>query len=358
MGLGFIRLGCKKVNPDNYVASYSPFMVRAGALIGFANLLQRYQVQPVTVFERLGLPADYLDRPDQLIPLDTKVALLETAAELCHCEHFGLTLARQQNISMLGVIGLLVQQSATLREALATICTSIGHHVEGLCLRLEEEGDIARYLFSYQLSSASRQSRQHNDNTLVSGYNIISFLINQPLHLRAAYLSGPEATSLKPYTELLHAPIRFECPENGLVFDRRYLDIPVAGANPALRGVIGRLLKQSQRDGFQGRLLWIIDHLLPAGAVTLEQVASRLGMAPRTVQERLHQQGVSFQQLLDQTRVERVCTYMQEGDMSLTEIAELVGYSQLSALTRSFKRVTGLSPAAWRRQHREPQPAA
>lgn len=41
---------------------------------------------------------------------------------------------------------------------------------------------------------------------------------------------------------------------------------------------------------------------------------------------------------------------MLDGDLSLTEIAELVGYSQLSALTRSFKRIMGASPAAWRRQ--------
>lgn len=326
----------------------SNYLVRAGALVGYSGLLLRLGVDPVQVFDRLGLAATCLDRPDLLIPLSTKIQLLDVAAEVSGCADFGLRLARQQNISMLGIIGTLVQQCDNLREALKTFEATIGHHVEGLRIHFDENPDVVRCYFNYQHRT---QSRQHNDNTLVSAHSVISFLINQPLSLRAAYLCGPEPESIKPYTDLFHAPIRFGCRENGLVFDARYLDYPVAGANPALRGVIGSFLRKDERNGFQGRLLWTIDHLLLEGPVTLEQVASKIGVAPRTLQDRLHRQGVSFQQLLDQTRVERVCSYMHEGSMSLTEIAELVGYSQLSALTRSFKRVTGLSPVAWRREH-------
>lgn len=330
------------------MARSSTYMVRAGALTGFVSLLRRLGADPARVFERLSLPADYLDRPDGLIPLSTKIQLLDLAAELSGDECFGLALARQQTISTLGVIGALAQQSSTLREAIETCARVIGHHVEGLRIRLSVDGDVASYYCGYP--ELTDKSRQHNDNTVVNAYSIINFLINQPIKLRAAYLSGPTPSSLAPYMDLFHSPIGFERPENRLIFDRKYLDYPIAGASPALREVIGDFFRKSELGDFQGRLRWMIDQLLPDGPVTLGLVARHMDMAPRTLQDCLHGQGVNFQLLLDQTRIERVCVLIRQGAMNLTEISEVVGYSQLSALTRCFTRVKGMSPNAWRQQ--------
>lgn len=328
-------------------------MVRAGALSGYQRLLNDYGVDVPQLFARLALPADYLDQPDRLIPLDTKVDLLELGAQLSGCNHFGLKLGQQQNISMLGMVGLLIQQSATVRDALQTIAQSIGQHVQALEVSLEEKGDLAYCHFSYRYELPGTVSRQHNDNTLMSGYNIIGFLLNEPLRLRSVYFCGEEPRDLAPYNAMLHAPLVFNHPENVLVFERHYLDHPVAGADPALRDMINVLLNKKQLDDFQERLLWIITNLLPQGHVTLEMVAEAVIMAPRTLQHRLTQQGVTFQQLLDRARVEEACRYMLNSDRPLTEVADLVGYSQLSALTRGFKRIMGTTPAAWRRQQRD-----
>ncbi|SHF96509.1 AraC-type DNA-binding protein [Microbulbifer donghaiensis] len=325
-------------------------MVRASALSGYKRLLQSYGVDADQLLARLSLPADYLDRPDLMIPLETKVELLELGARYSGCEHFGLQLAQQQNISMLGALGLLVQQCPTLRDALNTITTSIGQTVQGLDAWLEERGELAYLRATYRLEGPLAKSRPHNDNTLVAAYNIICFLLNEKMPLRSVYLCGPEPVSIARYNAILHAPIVFDSDYNGLVFERSYLDRPVVGANPEMRGLIDSFLKKKQLDDFQEQLLWIITNLLPRGPVALEAVAENIHMAPRTLQARLSQQGTSFQQLLDRARVEQVCTYMLDGELSLTEIAELVGYSQLSALTRSFKRIMGASPAAWRRQ--------
>jgi len=325
-------------------------MVRASALSGYNRLLNSYGVDDAALLARLSLPASYLDRPDLMIPLETKVELLELGAQLCGCAHFGLQLAQRQNISMLGALGLLVQQSPTMRDAFHTMATSIGQAVQGLDVWMEEAGDLAYLRFTYRLQGPSAQSRQHNDNTLAGAYNIINFLLNERVPLRAAYLCGPPPRSTAPYDELLRAPLFFGGGHNGLVFERSCLDRPVVGANPEMRGLIDNFLKKKQLDGFRERLLWTITNLLPRGPVTLEALADHTGMAPRTLQARLAQRGTSFQQLLDRARVEQVCTYMLDGKLNLTAIAELVGYSQLSALTRSFKRIMGASPAAWRRQ--------
>ncbi|WP_428821521.1 AraC family transcriptional regulator [Microbulbifer sp. MCCC 1A16149] len=329
-------------------------MVRASALTGYKSLLGSFGVNVAELLQRLSLPADYLDRPDLMIPMETKVELLELGARLSGCAHFGLKLAQQQNISAFGTVGVLLQQCATLRDALETITSSIGQTAQGLEVWFEVEGDTAQLYSRYNFDGPSAHSRQHSDNLVAGGVNMIRFLLAEPVPLSAVYLSGPAPTApggLIPYRDLFQCPVYFDCASNGIAFAASLLERPVAGANPEMRGLIDSFLKKKQLDGFQEQLLWTITNLLPRGPVTLEKVADSVNMAPRTLQARLRQQGTSFQQLLDRTRVEQVCTYLLEGNLSLTEIAELVGYSQLSALTRAFKRIMGASPRSWLRQH-------
>lgn len=334
-------------------------MVRASALTGYRHLLSSFGVNAGDLLARLSLPADYLDRPDLMIPMETKVELLDLGAQLSGCAHFGLKLAQQQNISALGTVGLLLQQCATLGDAMHTITSAIGQTAQGLEVWLEEKaganGEPLAYLCSrYDFDGPSAHSRQHCDNLVAGGFNMIRFLLAEPVRLQAVYLCGPAPTAegaLQPYRDLFQCPVIFDQDFNGVAFPAELLTRPVAGANPEMRGLIDRFLKKKQLDDFQEQLLWTITNLLPRGPVTLERVADSVQMAPRTLQLRLNQQGTSFQQLLDRTRVEQVCTYLLEGNLSLTEIAELVGYSQLSALTRAFKRIMGASPSVWLRQH-------
>lgn len=326
-------------------------MVRAGALTGFARLLDDYGVRLSAVLGTLGLPDDYLDQVEHLIPLDTKIQLLETAATLTRCQHFGLELARHQSIATLGLVGMLIQHSATVREALDTISGSIDQHVQLLTARLEERDDMAYFSFSYDRpGERERPSRQHIDNTAVTGVNILRSLLEAPLRLRAVYLAGDEPASLEPYNAVFHAPLVFNHRENVLVFDRSLLDQPVIGADPTLRGILSGFIRKKHLDEFQGRLVWVITNLLPTGQVTLNEVAEAMRMAPRTLQHRLSRHGMTYQQLLDQVRVDQACNYMLKGSYSLADVADLVGYSHISALNRSFKRIMGVSPAAWRRR--------
>ena len=329
-------------------------MVRASALTGYKTLLGSFDVDVAALLRRLSLPADYLDRPDLMIPMEIKVELLELGAQLSGCPHFGLRLAQQQNISALGTVGLLLQQCPTLRDAMDTVTSSIGQTAQGLNVWLEESDQTAFLCSRYDFDGPSAHSRQHSDNLVASGFNMMRFLLAEPVSLHAVYLCGdaPSAAgAMAPYQALFQCPVHFEQDFNGIAFSRDLLQRPVPGANPAMRGLIDNFLKKKQLDNFQEQLLWTITNLLPRGAGTLEKVADSVNLAPRTLQMHLRQQGTSFQQLLDRTRVEQVCTYLLEGNLSLTEIAELVGYSQLSALTRAFKRIMGASPSAWLRQH-------
>mgnify|MGYP001978169028 CR=1 FL=1 len=84
---------------------------------------------------------------------------------------------------------------------------------------------------------------------------------------------GEEPKDLEPYTQQFHAALRFNHPENPLVFDRHCLDHAIAGGSPALRRLINSLLHRHRWDDIESKVEWIITNLLPLDQVSLEAVA-------------------------------------------------------------------------------------
>jgi AraC-like DNA-binding protein len=82
---------------------------------------------------------------------------------------------------------------------------------------------------------------------------------------------------------------------------------------------------------------------------TIEKIAARMGVTPRTMQRRLKDDATSFNALRENVRQELVSEYLDQ-DLSIAEISFLLGFSQPSAFFRAFKRWTGLTPQESRAQ--------
>ena len=89
---------------------------------------------------------------------------------------------------------------------------------------------------------------------------------------------------------------------------------------------------------------------LEDGQPQLAEVAKRLKTSPRTLQRRLGAEGTSFQDVVDSVREELARIYMADTKRRYTvgELAYLLGFSEISALSRAFKRWTGMTPTQWR----------
>jgi AraC-like DNA-binding protein len=84
--------------------------------------------------------------------------------------------------------------------------------------------------------------------------------------------------------------------------------------------------------------------LLPAGAGSTQRVARHLGISTRTLQRRLGEEGVTFQELLADVREGLARHYLTQSTLSLTEIAFLLGYDDPNSFHRAFNRWTGHTP--------------
>jgi AraC-like DNA-binding protein len=97
------------------------------------------------------------------------------------------------------------------------------------------------------------------------------------------------------------------------------------------------------------RIKRVMRTLLANGRFSLPEVANAFGMNRRTLARRLQLSGASFRDVLAEARFETACGLLQGSAAPLEDIALRLGYSDVTAFTRAFKRWAGTSPAIWRR---------
>jgi len=112
-----------------------------------------------------------------------------------------------------------------------------------------------------------------------------------------------------------------------------------------------------QPSDFDRAVQQLLVRLLPEGEVSVDKVARALHQSTRTLQRRLADRGMSWQQLLDRTREQLARQYLRDPGLSLAEIGLLLGYSEQSAFTRAFRRWTGQTPQVFRMAQQQPAAA-
>jgi len=86
---------------------------------------------------------------------------------------------------------------------------------------------------------------------------------------------------------------------------------------------------------------------------SLEGAAAALGRTPRQLQTELKRHDTSFDEVLTRTRRALAERYLRDSDLPLTEIALMLGFSELSAFTRAARNWLGMPPSQWRQQVRD-----
>jgi AraC-like DNA-binding protein len=172
--------------------------------------------------------------------------------------------------------------------------------------------------------------------------------------VRITFVHNPTA-GLETYQASGVGDIRFRQPALSISLPVSVLTLPVSNRDPALFQLLNQqaeaLLKvlPDGPDGFDEQVRDYLRRALPEGTPTLEKLAAAVNMSARTVHRRLEERGLNFRTLLQQTRIQLARQYLDEGRISLGEIALMLGYSEQSAFTRAFRTWTGMSPKQYQR---------
>jgi AraC-like DNA-binding protein len=144
--------------------------------------------------------------------------------------------------------------------------------------------------------------------------------------------------------------------ENALILPAALLDLPCRRTDPSLLSLLDRYaadrLGGERAATFADRARAALSEELQAGDVTAHRLAARLKVSVRTLHRCLAAEGTSYRRLLDRLRLDIAERHLMDDRMSVGEVAFLVGFSELSAFDRAFKRWTGRTPVTFRAEAR------
>ncbi|MDJ0783278.1 MAG: AraC family transcriptional regulator [Desulfosarcinaceae bacterium] len=173
----------------------------------------------------------------------------------------------------------------------------------------------------------------------------------QPLEIR---FSHPAPADLDAYQEVFGAPLRFGAKRDELVLKRDALSLEIHLANAALYAVLERHAARiagdiGQNTHWQRRVMGLINERLLKGArLDIDAVAAACALSRRSLQMRLTGEGTTFRHCVETIRRRMAQAYLARPEVSMCDLAFLLGYSEQSAFNHAFKRWTGQTPIAYR----------
>jgi AraC-like DNA-binding protein len=259
-------------------------------------------------------------------------------------------MAESRRLSDFGPISLLLTHERSLREVLATLARYRTHVNEALDIRIEEFGDIVLVREDLYIDGLV-YPRQAYELALGVLYRMCAAVLGprwRPISIHFAHKAPP---NLDAHRRIFGAECVFESEFNGMMCRAGDLDLDNQKGDPALARYAEKLMHALPKVGAASPsedVRRAIQTLLPTHRATIAGVAASLGVNVRTLQRRLEAEGVLFADLLTQVRRELAEHYLADKDCSLTHVAALLGYGQLSSFTRWFTAEYKLSPSAWR----------
>jgi AraC-like DNA-binding protein len=329
--------------------------VRASALQGFPELARSLGVDHLPLLEAVGISAAVLSDPDARIRSDAVAALLGLAARRTGADDVGLRLAKERRPSSWGAVGLLMQQQKTVGDALQAAARYIAVHSDGVHGEIEVFGEeaVAWIDIDYGKDTAALDRSQRTELAVGSSVVILRRLMRrewQPLRVGFTHAARGNLERYRPYFGRI--PL-FDQDRNYLVVAAADLDAPIADHDPEAERITRLFAEQQLPAGgppFSRAVALTISQRLAEGGLSAEAVAGALELDLRTLQRRLMAEGVSFSELLSRVRMDLARTYVEGSRRPLAEVADLLGFSSLSAFSQWYSKTHGVSAAERRAQ--------
>jgi AraC-like DNA-binding protein len=282
--------------------------------------------------------------------VNRQIRFLNLAASALQDEFLGYHLAQQLlDLRELGMLFYVAASSETLGDALQRMARYSSTVNEGLSLKCIA-GEEIRFVYQYVgvVRYLDRHQIEFFMTLLIRLCRHLTGLRLAPSRARIMHRrSNPAGSELAAY---FGGKITFGASADELIFVGNIKDIKVTSADPYLNELLVANCEQalSHRCANKGTFRVAVENaivpLLPHGKVRASEIATRLGLSQRTSARRLALEGVTFSEVLESLRGDLAKQYLSDADLSISRIAWLLGYQEVSAFTHAFKRWTGKTP--------------
>ncbi len=337
---------------DNELLRSKEPMVTAVGLLALKPLLKERGIDWRQSVEEVGLDPDAHLDVDSMIPFTIGLQLLENLARRSGNDAFGLQFAESLPINVTGTLAYLTLNAPDLRTMFQDTVRFLALIVDAYAMRLEE-GDVLSHI-TYDIPEVYGPRAQFVDLVLASTALRIRHVLQDPLIPIYVEFEHPAPSAVDEFVRVLGRHVRFDRPHNRIGVETRQLSRPLPAADALLYSIMRQHAREiiSRRERTTDIVYCVSDYVADAlkrGEATLGGAADRLGMPPRRLQRELEDAGTSFRELVDDTRKGLARHFLLDTSLPMTEIAFLLGFSELSAFSRAARGWFGTAPRELRK---------
>lgn len=316
----------------------------------------RSQGYPVAdLLAEAGLSEDDLAPHDARIPFVKHAAFFELAAKATGDSCLGFHFAQTRSLRDAGLVGYLGLASPILLDGLKNLARYMHVASEAVTISIDALEACGEVRWSAR-GLPSPKPTQCLEFAGTQIFRVMRDVTGRRLTPVSASFAHQRSGDIEAFEHYFGCPVKFGCWENIVELKPADLRLPLKEADDRLvvllRGLCDDILSRNAElpVSLTDRLAPLITDRLSKGEAKLELVARELGMSPRSLSRRLAEADTSFNRIVEDLRRELSSKYLHESELGVTQISFLLGYSDVSSFNHAFKRWTGQTPSAFRRE--------
>ncbi|MEM8571507.1 MAG: AraC family transcriptional regulator ligand-binding domain-containing protein [Pseudomonadota bacterium] len=318
---------------------------RASALGPISDFVQARGGSIDRVFREVDLPLSLLDDPDLPLPLREQFKVLSEAGREIGDAYFGAALGRVVSMQKLSAFGAWVSGAPTLASGIDRSQRGLNRFLQTATdLEFRVIGSQARW--SIRFTDPGADGRFQNEllgvSYLIDGVRHFARRAWSPTLIRSTCVGAKQAADLE---RIFEAPVLHDQPESSIDFDAALL---VEKRSRVVRSVLEAEPPIPPPKSYRDDVAALSTIALLEGQPKIDWVAKKLDLSRRSLQRVLEAEGCSFSDVLEGLLKDRAVALLRTTELSLTEIALKLGYSDSAHFSRAFKRWTRVSPHHFR----------
>ena len=306
------------------------------------------------LLQRAGISPALLDSPLSRVTQAQYAALIFVLRHAMRDELWGLC-RRPLPLGSFAIGCRLLIGSRTLGEALQIGLRYYRLLLDDFVPRLQVQGRVARVSLVSRAEPGPALAYAERAFSFL-GYGLACWLVARRVPLLALDYPPSALGHSNDAGTLFQAPVHYDQPSTGWRFEARWLDLPVVQNAQSLGEFLQQapaslLVKYRDQSNVTERIRRILRRHLAEELPSLEEIGHQLAMTPQTLRRRLHDEGQGFRAIKDDLRRDAAIEYLARPELTLPEIAALLGFSEASTFHRAFKHWTGAAPGEYRQAH-------
>ncbi len=312
-------------------------------------------VDLVLLLKKAGLTLHQIEDPDVRLRVRDQISFLNLAASALQDDLLGFHLAQSPDLREFGLLYYAAASSETLSIALQRIARYSSIINEGAVLKYIDGKDV---VMAVHYVGVSRHKDRHQIEFFMTALmRLCRHLTGRHTVPSRVSLTHRRNNACSEFVEFFGGEVRFGEAVDEIAFAPAIRQMPIVSADPYLNKHLVTYFEEAlsrrktNRGSFQSSVENAIVPLLPHGTARVGEIARELGVSQRSLARRLSLEGLTFSDVLERLRVDLAERYLAEEDLSISQIAWLLGYQEVSSLTHAFKRWTGTTPREARSHH-------